>query len=52
MQNGWNHYSSCNSNNSIFLFAKAAGYADERLEEIHNAFVFKEDMQYEGHEEI
>ena len=32
----------------IFLFAKAAGYADERLEEFHNAFIFKEDVQYEG----
>ncbi|MEF9998917.1 MAG: hypothetical protein RR717_07585 [Lachnospiraceae bacterium] len=35
----------------ILSFAKAAGYADERLEEFHNAFIFKEDMQHESQEE-
>ena len=35
----------------FFSFAKAAGYADERLEEFHNAFIFKEDMQDESQEQ-
>lgn len=35
----------------VFSFAKAAGYADQRLEEFHNAFIFKEDMQYESQEQ-
>lgn len=35
----------------FFSLAKAAGYADERLEEFHNAFVYKEDAHYESKEE-
>ncbi len=35
----------------FFSFAKAAGMADQRLEELHNALIFKEDKAYEGKKE-